>query len=255
MRRILLLVPFVIGCQTPDPFQGKRLIDLTYAFNDDSVYWPTATKFRLERVAYGHNEKGEWYASNDFRASEHGGTHFDAPIHFAEGKHASQDIPIERFFGPVCVIDISELCRDDPDRLLTAKDVLTHESQYGPIEPGTIVLVFTGFGSRYPDLKSYLGSDIRGRLEDLHFPGIGADAAKLFAERRVDMVGLDTASLDHGPSQHFTAHRILAEANIPGLENVANLEKLPPIGAFLIALPMKIQGGTGGPCRLVAVLP
>jgi kynurenine formamidase len=117
------------------------------------------------------------------------------------------------------------------------------------------VLVLTGFGQFYPDVKRYLGSDVPGKTDDLHFPGIGADAARLLVKRRVHLVGLDTASLDHGPSKDFQAHRVLGEADIPGLENLAQLERLPPTGATLIALPMKIEGGTGGPCRVIALLP
>lgn len=257
MTRLAFLLPLLLasGCQSAAVIDELNIVDLTYAFNDESVYWPTATKFQLERVAHGYNDRGAWYASNDFRASEHGGTHLDAPIHFAEGRQASEEIPVERFFGPARVIDVEPQCRENADYLVGAEDVLRHEKEHGRIEPGTIVLVRTGFGSRYPELKSYLGSDLRGELGDLHFPGLGTDAAKLLVTRRVDMVGLDTASLDHGQSAHFGAHRVLAEANIPGLENVANLEKLPARGAFLIALPMKIEGGTGGPCRIVAVLP
>lgn len=257
MQRPLLFLPFLLAgcCQTNSVIDETKIIDLTYAFNDDSVYWPTATKFELERVAYGYNAQGAWYASNDFRASEHGGTHLDAPIHFAAEGLTSERIPVKRFFGPARVIDVELQCRENPDYVVAAQDVLRHEEKHGRIPPGTIVLVHTGFGARYPELKRYLGSDVRGELRDLHFPGLGAEAAELLVTRRIDMVGLDTASLDHGPSDHFNAHRVLAAANIPGLENIANLEKLPATGAFLIALPMKIEGGTGGPCRIVAVLP
>jgi kynurenine formamidase len=91
--------------------------------------------------------------------------------------------------------------------------------------------------------------------EDLHFPGIGADAARILVEREIDLVGLDTASLDYGPSRDFVAHRILNGANVPGIENLANLHRIPAKGATIVALPMKIEGGTGGPCRVIAILP
>ena len=233
----------------------EKLIDLTYSFDESTVYWPTASRFRLERVAYGYNEEGRWYASNDFHASEHGGTHLDAPIHFAEGQPTAEAIELRRFFGPARVIDVSVRCEDDPDYLLAPEDVSEHERRYGRIEPGSVVLVRTGFGARYPDLVRYLGSDVRGKVEGLEFPGIGAEAARVLVEREIDLVGLDTASIDHGPSEDFAAHRVFAEAGIPGVENVAHLERVPPTGATIIALPMKIAGGTGGPCRIVAVLP
>jgi kynurenine formamidase len=233
----------------------SRVIDLTHPFNAASVYWPTARKFELTQVAHGHGADGRWYASNDFCASEHGGTHIDAPVHFAEGRRDTAGIPLGQLMGPARVIDIGDRCSADRDYRLAPEDVLAHEARHGPIEPGSVVLIRTGFGRYYPDAKKYIGSDVRGEAMDLHFPGIGEAAAKLLVERRIDLVGLDTASLDHGPSRDFIAHRVLNGADIPGLENVANLERLPPAGAWVIALPMKIEGGTGGPCRIIAILP
>lgn len=231
------------------------MVDLTYPFNAETVYWPTANPFKLKTMAAGFNDAGEWYASNDFCASEHGGTHLDAPIHFAPERRDAASIPLARFIAPARVIDIREPCERDRDYLLAPEDIRQYERRWGRIEPGDAVLVRTGFGDHYPDLERYLGSAVRGRVEGLHFPGIGEAAARLLVERGIDIVGIDTASLDHGPSTAFLAHRILARADIPGLENVANLRLLPPRGALLIALPVKIEGGTGGPCRIIAVLP
>jgi kynurenine formamidase len=243
------------GCSAPPGIVESKVIDLTHAFNDKTIYWPTARRFELTVVAKGINDQGRWYASNDYCASEHGGTHMDAPIHFAQGKRSTEQIPLQQMMGPARVIDIREQCEADADYLLAPEDIRKHEETHGRIHPGDIVLIHTGFGRFYPDPKRYLGSDVRGKVEGLHFPGIGAGAARLLVERNIDMVGLDTASLDNGPSTDFIAHRILNGANIPGLENIAHLEKLPPVGATLIALPMKIQGGSGGPCRIIAVLP
>ncbi len=233
----------------------SKVIDLTHPFNEQTVYWPTARRFELTPVAHGHDRAGRWYASNDFCASEHGGTHLDAPIHFAEGRQATADIPVTRLMGPVRVIDVRAACRADRNYLLSLGDIARHEEAHGRIPPGSVVLVLTGFGAYWPDAARYLGSDARGTVKDLSFPGFGADAARALVERGVDMVGLDTASLDHGPSADFAAHRVFCEADVPGLENVASLEQLPPAGAWIIALPVKIDGGTGGPCRIVAVLP
>jgi kynurenine formamidase len=243
------------GCAGSRTLDEAKIIDLTYPFNDRTVYWPTAQSFELTRAARGFNEKGQWYAANNYCASEHGGTHLDAPIHFAPGRLSTAQIPVTQLIGPARVIDVSHACRADRDYLLSPEDIERHEETFGRIRPGDIVLIRTGFGRFYPDRKQYLGSDVRGVAQDLHFPGIGEAAARLLVERHVDMVGLDTASLDHGPSTDFVAHRILGEANIPGLENVANLDKLPPVGATVIALPMKIEDGTGGPCRIIALLP
>lgn len=233
----------------------SRLIDLTHPFNADAVYWPTAKSFTLDRVAYGRDANDRWYASNDFAASEHGGTHLDAPIHFAEGRRTSAEIPLEQLIGPACVIDITAKCDADRDYRLFPEDVLSHEADHGPIEKGAVVLVHTGWSRHWLNRTKYLGHDRRGEATDLHFPGISADAARLLVARKIDLVGIDTASLDHGPSSDFAAHRVFNEANIAGLENLTHLDKLPARGATIIALPMKIQDGTGGPCRVIAILP
>ncbi|NUQ44614.1 MAG: cyclase family protein [Phycisphaerae bacterium] len=253
--KLVLILAALCGCRAGSAFPEPKLVDLTHPFNDRTIYWPTARQFDLQRVAYGRSAAGHWYASNDFCASEHGGTHLDAPIHFAEGRRTTADIPLSQLVGPARVIDIRSKCDANRDYLLTPDDIVEHERHYGRIEPGDVVLIHTGFGRFYPDAKRYLGSDVRGRTDELHFPGIGEAAARLLVERRVDMVGLDTASLDHGPSRSFIAHQVLNGADIPGLENVANLERLPPRGATIIALPMKIEGGSGAPCRIVAVMP
>lgn len=255
MRWALVLVIGVGGCASGARLDETKLIDLTHPFNERTVYWPTAKQFALDRVAYGRTAAGYWYASNDFCASEHGGTHLDAPLHFAEGRWDCASIPLGRLVGPARVIDIRDRCEADRDYRLTPEDILRHEERYGRIEPGSVVLIHTGFGRFYPDLRAYLGSAVRGAAEDLHFPGIGEAAARLLVERRVDLVGLDTASLDHGPSKDFIAHQVLNGASVPGLENLANLEHVPPTGATIIALPMKIEGGSGGPARVVALLP
>jgi kynurenine formamidase len=258
MRTIVVTVLLAAwGCAAPPPrgIDEARMIDLSHPFDGETVYWPTATRFERVEVAYGKAEGGYWYASYDFCASEHGGTHIDAPIHFAEGRNTVDQIPLAQLAGPARVIDVRDRAAADPDYRLAPEDLDRHERDHGPIAAGSVVLVFTGWGERYPDLATYLGDDKPGVTENLHFPGIGAEAAKVLAARGVDLVGIDTASLDHGPSKDFIAHQILNGANIPGLENVAHLDRVPPTGATVIALPIKIAGGSGGPCRIVALLP
>lgn len=255
MRYVVLVLLAASGCATSAPVDEARVLDLSYAFDGRTVYWPTAQRFSLTRVAWGPTDAGWWYASNDYAASEHGGTHMDAPIHFAAEGLTTDEIPVARLMGPVRVIDVRPQCEADRDYQVTVEDIRRHEARYGVIQPGTIVLVLTGFGRYYPDLEAYLGSDVRGSIEGLSFPGFGADAARALVDRGVDMVGLDTASLDPGNSKEFPAHRVFCGANVPGLENIANLDRLPPTGATLVALPMKIEGGTGGPCRIIAFLP
>ena len=153
-------------------------------------------------------------------------------------------------------IDVRAACAKDPDYRLSPEDLRAWEKRNGPIPEGAIVLMRSGWGERWPDRKRYFGAERAGETGSYHFPGFSREAAEfLVRERKIDAVGLDTPSLDHGPSRDFAAHRVFAEANVPGLENVASLDRLPSVGATIIALPIKIGGGTGGPARIVAILP
>ncbi|HYP54629.1 MAG TPA: cyclase family protein [Pyrinomonadaceae bacterium] len=240
----------------PVVLDESKVIDLTYDFDERTIYWPTAKPFEFTRDAWGQSPGGYFYASGSYSASEHGGTHLDSPVHFAEGRDTADRIPLARLIGPAVVVDISAACARNADYLLSVADIRTWERRYGRLPDGAILLVRTGWGRRWPDRKKYLGTDAPGDTANLHFPGISREAAEfLVKERRLDGVGIDTASLDYGQSKDFVAHRVLNGANVYGLENVANLERLPARGATLIALPMKIRGGTGGPARIIAVLP
>jgi len=265
VRRILLpwlgfSLVISLACErnTPvreTPLSVPKAVDLSYPFDSSTIYWPTDTEgFRHEQVAFGRTPAGYWYSSFNIAASEHGGTHLDAPIHFAEGKQSVEQIPLERLVAPGVKINIAAQSERDRDYRLTAADITAWEARAGRIPSGAIVLIETGWGRHWGDRLMYLGSDKPGDASDLHFPGIGRDAAELLVEHRVAAVGIDTASLDHGPSQDFPTHQILNGADIPGLENVANLDQLPEQGFLIVALPMKIAGGSGAPCRIVALL-
>ena len=165
-------------------------------------------------------------------------------------------VPLERLVAPAVVIDVRDRAAADPDYRLTVADVADWERRHGRIAAGTIVLLNTGWAARWPDRRRYLGDDTPGDASRLHFPSFGEEAARLLVqERRVAAIGVDAASIDYGQSRDFRVHRVAAEANVPGLENLANLDQLPPRGALVIALPMKIEGGSGGPLRAIAVLP
>ena len=237
------------------PIDEGKIVDLTYSFDENTVYWPTSKPFAWEKEAWGRSD-GFWYTAARYSASEHGGTHLDAPIHFGEGGQSVDQIPLAKLIGEAVVIDITEACAKDPDYLLTAQDIARWEARNGRLPDQAIVLVRTGWGRFWDDRKKYLGTANPLDADNLHFPGISREAAELLVkQRKVDAVGIDTASLDRGASKDFLAHQILNGANIYGLENVANLDKLPLRGATVIALPMKIGGGTGGPARIIAVLP
>jgi len=233
------------------------MVDLTHAYGPSTVFWPTSpTRFELEKLAYGKTEGGFFYAANSLRTPEHGGTHLDAPIHFFEGGQTTEQVPLERLIAPAVVIDVTGRAAADRDYRATADDVLAFEKTHGRIEKGTIVLLRTGWSRHWPNAKAYLGDDTPGDASKLSFPSFGADAARLLVEDRgVAAIGIDTASIDYGRSTDFQVHRIVAAKNVPGLENLTNLDRLPPRGALVIALPMKIEGGSGGPLRAVALVP
>jgi len=252
MRLLLPLLVLSVSAQSIDP---AKLVDLTYPYNSKTVYWPNAKGFEHRKDNWKRTPLGYWYAAGGFSTDEHGGTHMDSPIHFAEGKLTLEAVPVSKLAGPAFVIDISLACSKVRDYRATPADIQAFESKHGRIPRGAIVLFRTGWGRFWPDRKQYLGSDTPGDTANLHFPGIAPAAAELLVTRGVAGVGIDTASTDYGPSTRFETHQILSEANIYGLENVAYLEKLPATGATLIAAPMKIENGTGGPVRILALLP
>ncbi|WP_428939922.1 cyclase family protein [Fontivita pretiosa] len=233
-----------------------RIVDLTYSFGPDTIYWPTAQPFRLQRVAFGRTPSGYFYYSNNIIAAEHGGTHLDAPMHFAEGRYTTEQVPLSSCIGPAAVIDVRRQAAADPDYRVSDNDVKNWERRHGTIPQGAIVIMNSGWGKRWPDKKRYLGTDLPGDVANLHFPGWSREAAELLIhQRRVAALAVDTPSIDYGQSKDFIVHQIVGEANKPAFENLANVDQLPPTGAMIIALPMKIEGGSGGPTRIIAVLP
>ncbi len=237
---------------------GAEWIDLSHPYDESTIFWPTAQPFTLEVVAAGVTEAGYYYAANNFCMAEHGGTHLDAPIHFSAGRHTADAIPVERLIGAAAVVDVSAAVSSDPDYQVGVEDLTAWEAHHGPIPEGALLLVHTGWGARWPDRERYLGTAVTGpaAVAELHFPGLHPDAARWLVEhRRIDAFGIDTPSIDYGQSTRFESHRVLYAENIPAFENVAALDRLPPTGAYVIALPMKIGGGSGGPLRMVGVIP
>lgn len=235
----------------------RHIVDLSYSFDADTVYWPTAETFKLETDFEGTTERGYFYSAYRFSAAEHGGTHLDAPVHFAKGKNPVDKIPVDQLIGPGIVVDVASRCANDPDYLVSVADLEAWEKANGKIPAGSIVLLKTGYGKFYPDRKKYLGTDERGAeaVAKLHFPGLDPQAAAWIAKNRsIKAIGLDTASIDRGQSTLFESHRTLFENNIPALENVANVDQLPVKGFSIVALPMKIKNGSGGPVRIIALL-
>lgn len=252
---VAMFLGLLVSC-SHEPLESRSIIDLTHPFDQDTIYWPHNLNFTRTETARGMTSKGYWYASGNFSASEHGGTHIDAPIHFAASGLSVDEIPVRQLIGPAIVIDIRQSCQTNPDYELSVADIVAWESQQGEIESASIILLWTGWGKHWPNKQQYLGSTTPNDPTTLHFPGFSAKAIGfLVYERHIRGVGIDTASIDPGKSTTFPAHRILSEANHYALENVANMEKLPPRGSLVAALPIKIKGGTGGPVRVVAFVP
>lgn len=236
---------------------SEEIIDLTHSFSDESLYWVTAKEFELEEVAKGETQHGYFYAANNFSTAEHGGTHIDAPIHFSEAGQTLEEIPLENLIGNGIKIDVSESGLKNPDYLISITDLRNWEEENGRIPDNNIILLQTGYGQFYPNAQKYLGTKNRGEdaVKELHFPGLSPEAAEwLIKNRKVKAVGIDTASIDYGQSRKFKTHVTLMTSNIPAFENVANLDKLPASGFKIIALPMKIKGGSGGPLRIIATM-
>lgn len=264
MRTTLLLAALLAltACATttapPLDLARAQVIDLTYSLDDRTLYWPSTegSGFQLQKLAYGQTEGGYFYSSNAFCTPEHGGTHLDAPIHFGENRRTVDNVPVRQLVAPAAVIDVREKAAGNADYRLTAEDVTEWEARHGVIAPGTIVVLHTGWGPRWGDRLRYFGDDRPGSTDNLHFPSYGTEAARLLVEqRKVGALGVDTASIDYGQSRDFMVHRIAAAAEVPGLENVANVERLPARGAWIVALPVKIGGGSGAPVRIVALVP
>jgi len=261
-RAVVVLIATVSACSRapegpPVDLARVHLVDLTHPLDSATLYWPTSpSRFQLERLAYGPTPGGWFYAANRFSAPEHGGTHLDAPIHFHEGGVTADRVPLDRLIAPAVVIDVTDRAAADPDYRLTPADVDAFERDHGAIPAGTIVLLRTGWSTRWPDAKQYLGDDRPGDASNLHFPSYGVEAARILVEQRhVAALGADVASIDYGPSNDFMVHRIAAAQGVPGLENLMNLDRLPATGAVVAALPLKIAGGSGGPARVVAFVP
>ena len=255
---VLLLAATACTARPPATFPSGTLVDLSHPYDEDTIFWPTAAPFRLQKVAAGVTPGGFYYAANDFSTSEHGGTHIDAPIHFAQGHQTVDRIPLERLVGQAVVIDVTEAAARSADYQVTADDVQRAEARDGLIPDHAIVLIRTGYARRWPNASSYLGTDQQGEaaVAKLHFPGLHPDAAAwLIANRSISAIGIDTASIDYGQSKLYESHRALFAKDIPAFENLASLDRLPARGAHVIALPMKIAGGSGAPLRVIAILP
>lgn len=267
MKYILLtiLIANLVSCnskqteQDATGFNSGKWIDLSYPFSTETLYWPNNLKgFTMDTLFEGKTPAGYYYSSFGFCAPEHGGTHLDASVHFAEGKKSVDQLSLQQLTGPAVVIDVSAKALNNRDYLISIDDIVAWEKENGLLPDSIILLFRTGYGKFYPDANRYFGTDKRGdsAIALLHFPGIDPQLAEwLLKNKTIKAVGLDTPSIDYGQSSDFRTHRILLAENIPAFENVANLDLLPIKNSYVVALPMQIKKGSGAPLHIIAYIP
>ncbi|KAK6176201.1 hypothetical protein SNE40_014529 [Patella caerulea] len=233
--------------------ENTRVVDLTFAMNASSVYWPGSPDFIftiLNRKQIGNH----WFESNYFATAEHGGTHLDAPAHFSKGKWRTHEIPVERLVGPGVIIDVRSKATANHDYRVHISDIEVWEFKYGNIPQGAIVLMNSGWTKRYPDKSQVFNSENTTDPETFHFPAFHEDAVEwLIQHRNISIVGVDTPSVDYGQTKTFPVHQLVGANNILGLENVACLDKVPEHGAVIFAGVAKLYDGSGGPARVIAI--
>ncbi|XP_046576665.1 isatin hydrolase-like [Haliotis rubra] len=226
-----------------------QVVDLTWTVGPSTVYWPGSLPFNFTSVS----DYSSGYQSNWFSTPEHGGTHLDAPSHFFEGGWRADEIPADRLIGPTVILDVTSQAEADPDYRVTQSDFEAYERKHGRIPLGAIVIMNSGWESRFPNRSRVFNTDTPNNISTFHFPGYHEDAiAWMVANRNVSMVGVDTPSLDYGQSTDFKVHKILGRNNIPGLENVARISQIPEKGASITVGIIKLFGGSGGPARILA---
>jgi kynurenine formamidase len=252
-HRVLLLlgIPALAGAQALD-LSRYRLVDLTHEISERGPAWPgSRAPFKLDTLTATPTT-----AMFRLQLNEHFGTHLDAPRHAAGSGWTNEQIPLDRLVVPLVVIDVTAAAARDRDYALTPTDVAAHESRHGRIPRGAAVLLRTGWARHWGDDARYFGAVTTGDRTVLHFPSFGVEAARLLAaDRGVALLGVDAPSTDIGAAPSFAVHAVLGAANVPALENLADLAALPATGATLLALPIKTTGGSGGPVRVVALVP
>ncbi|MFQ3661829.1 MAG: cyclase family protein [Chloroflexaceae bacterium] len=226
----------------------SNVADLTHRLGTEFPLFPGAAPFTIT-TAVSHDKDG--YYGSILNYWEHSGTHMDAPVHFARDGLFVDQLPVESLVVPAIVIDITARAQRDPDAVVTPDDIRAWERRYGRVPDNAAVLMASGWGARAGSVQAFRNTDSSGVM---HFPGFGKDAIDfLLTERRISGIGVDTLSLDHGPSTDFAVHFTILPTNRWGLENLANLESIPPSGATLFVGAPKIAAGSGGPTRVMAV--
>ncbi len=229
----------------------RAILDLSHTVSADAPSWEDAPNALTAEVVSSHEREG--YYVRRISLDEHTSTHLDAPAHMAKAGWTVDQIPAERLVGPLVLLDVSRQARLDADYRVRNQDIGLWEEQYGMIPPGAIVIAYTGWAVRWQTPQAYRNADTQGVL---HFPGYSLEAARLLVDSRSAVgLGIDTLSVDFGPSRDYEVHRFCASRSVYHLENVANPGQVPPAGAMAVVLPMKLEKGSGAPVRIVALVP
>jgi kynurenine formamidase len=256
---------FTIGCtlalalllfaqhRTPMTDQNPHaaVIDLTHSLNGHSPNWEGTEDSPYRATELGNIHRDGYY-SRVFTTQEHYGTHLDAPAHFAAGMWTVDQIPAERLVRPLVVLDVRNRAKADADYEVSVQDIAAWEDAHGQIPSGAVVMAYTGWDEHWNSQKQF-----RNEQADhlTHYPGFSLEAAKFLVKTR-DVVGLgiDTMSVDIGATTTYPVHTFTSKESVYHLENVANLAIVPPSGATVVVAPIKLENGSGGPARVLALV-
>jgi kynurenine formamidase len=228
--------------------QRHKIVDLTHAIQEAMPIFPGGVPFKKEVVV----DYDAGYRAHKFELGENTGTHVDAPAHFFQGKPTISEIAVDELVVPLAVINVSKKVKSDPDYQVSGSDIVDWEGVNGPVPVGSLFVANTGWHKRFQDPAKYLNADAEGVL---HFPGFSAEAAKLLMERDVVGLGIDTLSLDHGISKDFATHKVVLAAGKYQVENLANLDDLPDVGATVVVAVLPVVDGTQAQARVLALVP
>jgi kynurenine formamidase len=217
----------------------RTVQDLTHPINQNVPnYLPTEESPYCSKVVATTEKDG--YFARDFSLPEHFGTHIDAPAHFAHGLWTVDEIPLDRLIARLVILDVGESVKRNSDYQVTVEDILHWERAWGEIPSSALVMAYTGWESRWNSPQSYRNADANGVL---HFPGYSAEAAQYLVEKRSSVgLGIDTLSVDYGPSRDLPVHQYTLPQSLYHLENVANLDCAPASGAIVVVAFIKLEG-------------
>jgi len=257
---------FVIGCalalalllfaqqrraETVLPSGFHAVVDLTHTINDKVPPFSASQSEDYKVTVQDTIEKNKVFVRK-FSVPEHYGTHIDAPAHFAKGLWTVDQIPAERLIAPMVVLDISNKAKTNSDYQLSIKDIADWEQSHGQIPGNAVVMLNTGWGSHWNSVQDFRNADAKGVM---HFPGYSVDAARFLTEARAVLgLGIDTLSVDSGQDADFPVHHYTMARSVYHLEDVANLDLVPATGSTVVVAPIKLEGGSGGPVRILALV-